>query len=197
MENANQRALLTRSHPMRLIFGNSKSERVPGAQRASFQRIMKRGATKTGRHASSAAGAVDPNNWPNPFDKRANNDKHAGNSKNRMYIIPERADYPIIRISREELRSQIQAEVKSPVETAQSEEVKHMCRNMVQETLCNVFTTKYCAATDSVNDSFFPHAESVITEMFYCEVRTYRSINTSTVGDHDKTLLGRHWSRRS
>lgn len=42
-----------------------------------------------------------------------------------------------------------------------------MSRNLIEETLCDVFTTGYCSATDGINNSFLLFVECVVTEIVY------------------------------
>lgn len=124
-------------------------------------------ATMNGRHNNSAASSASPISWANTLHDMAHDDKHVGNSKSRIHTTPAKADSPLIKISRDELRSLIQVEVKSSVKTAQREEMRNMSRNFVEETLCNFFTTRYCAATNGITDSFFSFEIIVATVMIH------------------------------
>lgn len=46
-----------------------------------------------------------------------------------------------------------------------------MLNTLVKKTLCNHFTTVYCAATDDVKYYFFSLVNSVVTEMIHCRVQ--------------------------
>lgn len=42
-----------------------------------------------------------------------------------------------------------------------------MSGNLVKETICDVFTIGYCAATDGIKDSFFSFLERLSKEMIH------------------------------
>lgn len=48
--------------------------------------------------------------------------------------------------------------------------MRNIFRNLFGETICNIFTTRYCAATDGVKDSSFSFVKSVVIEMILYEV---------------------------
>lgn len=81
-----------------------------------------------------------------------------------------RTNSPIMTISRKELRSLTQVEVKPSVDAARQEEMRSMSRSLVEKTICGVFATGFCAATEGIENSFLSFVENVITEMTYCGV---------------------------
>lgn len=152
MDSFNLQSWLARLRPMRLIPGNSKHERALCAYSACFQMIVNRCANTTESHINSTAGAADPNACSYTLDWISNHNKHAGNNKDQIHTWPARVDSRVIIISTEELETLIQVEVKWAVATAQREELRRMSRNMIKEIPCDVFTTEFCDATDSIND---------------------------------------------
>lgn len=58
--------------------------------------------------------------------------------------------------------------------------MRSMPRNLVKETLCDVFTTGYCAAADGIKSSFLSFMESLVTEMMH-----RRALNEK----HNQTLV--------
>lgn len=124
---------------------------------------MSRGATTTSCHTISTARVTDPKTWANILDYMAHNEKYAVSSKDQIHATPARADYYVIKIRREKLRSLIQAELRSAIETAQQEEMRNMSRNLAEKTLCDVFTTRYWAVTDGIEDSSFSFLDCVVT----------------------------------
>lgn len=104
------------------------------------------------------------------LDERDHDADHAGNSQDQIYTTHASTDSQVIWISREKLRSLIQEDVKSAVETAQLEEMRSMSRHQIKETLGDVFNTEYCASTDEIKDSSFSFMESVESETVHCGV---------------------------
>lgn len=77
-----------------------------------------------------------------------NDDKHAGDREDQFCNTSVRTNSPVIKISREELSSLIQVEQMYAVEIAHREKMRRMSRNLAEETISDVLTTGYCAATD-------------------------------------------------
>lgn len=76
-----------------------------------------------------------------------------------------RTDSPAMNISGEALRSLIHVEIKFALEIAQTEEMRSISRDLVEETIFAVFSAGYCAATNGIMDSSFSFVESVSAEM--------------------------------
>lgn len=97
----------------------------------------------------------------------AQDDEHVGINEDQTHNTSKQTDLPLIVISREELRSLIQIEVKSAVEATQREEMGSMFRNLVEETICDVSATGYSATTECINNSFFSTVENGTTKMIH------------------------------
>lgn len=68
------------------------------------------------------------------------------------------------------LRSLFQIEIKLAGEPAPREGMRSMFRNLVEETICDFFSTGYCAGTIGIKDSTFLLVESVIIGTVHREV---------------------------
>lgn len=79
-----------------------------------------------------------------------------------------RTECSAVTTSTEELRSLIQIEVRSAAENVRREEMKSMSRNFVDETICDVFATGYCAATEGIRKFSFLFVEKVILRTTHC-----------------------------
>lgn len=64
----------------------------------------------------------------------------------------------------------IQVEEKSATETAQHVEMKNMSKTLVGGTICDFFTTEYCAAANGFKHFSFSFVESVVAKMIHCVV---------------------------
>lgn len=95
---------------------------------------------------------------------------HAGSSEDQIHSTPATEDFPVVRISREELRSLTKAEVELADKTAQRKEMKSIFRNLVGKTLSDVFTTGYSAVTDGVKNSPFFLAKTIVIKIIHRKV---------------------------
>lgn len=73
-------------------------------------------------------------------------------------------------MSREEQRSLNQVKVEPAVEVAQRENTKGLSQNLVEETICDAFSTGYCTHSEYLKYSFFLVGENVITETIRYEI---------------------------
>lgn len=88
-------------------------------------------------------------------------------AKIRSIPPPTRAQSPVIKTSKENWRLLIQTEIKYALETEQREKMKIMSRNLVNETLCHVFRTGYCAKADEMKNFVFSFVVNVITKVIH------------------------------
>lgn len=87
------------------------------------------------------------------LDEIAHDDKLVGIDEEQSRKTSIRTYSPVITLSGEKLRYLIQLEVKSALEPAQREEVGSMSRNLVEETIRDVFATGSCVATEDIGNS--------------------------------------------
>lgn len=144
--------------------GNSESKQALRADRASFETVPDCYATIIGRYTNSAADAAVPNDWAFRLDEMVHDNEHASSGIDQIRSRSGRKVSSIIKINRKKLRSLIQVEVWSEVETAQQEEMKIISITLAEETISAIVVTDYCAATSDVKDSSY-FFESVVTEM--------------------------------
>lgn len=76
---------------------------------------MNRGATMFGRYTNLTAGAADPNVWTSTLGDMFHNDRHAGNSDDKIRNASMRTKSTATKKNRVELSSLIQGEVESTI----------------------------------------------------------------------------------
>lgn len=81
-----------------------------------------------------------------------------------------RTDSFVIIPSKEKLWLLTHVEENAAAEVSQRKEMRSTTQSLVDETICVVFVTVYCAATKETKGHFLSFVESVTTEMIYCEV---------------------------
>lgn len=69
-------------------------------------------------------------------------------------------------VNTKELTSPVREIKKSAVEAAQRNKMRSVSRNLVEEIICDVFDTGYCADAEGVKKLSFSFVENVIMETF-------------------------------
>lgn len=152
---------------MELMYRKRDPKRAPRVDSASFQTILNRDATTTGRHTNALTGAAKSNAWASTMFEMAHDDKHTCISEKQTNICRNGTDSSIITISRRKMRRLIQMKVKPAVETLQRKETRSVSRNLFEEAICDFFVTGFCAATRGIKNSFFSFVKNVILEIIY------------------------------
>lgn len=128
---------------------------------------MNRDAMMTGLHISSAADKADPNAWAYTLDHWSMLISILVTAKIKSITLPWGQTSLVIKIRRKNLQSLIQLEAKSAIETVQRLEMRSLSRNLVEKIVCDAFITRYCAATDSIKDSYFSFVKSIVSEIIH------------------------------
>lgn len=104
MESSIQQPQSTRSRPMLLITVDREPRRALRPDSTSFQTIINRGTTTSGRHFNSAAFVSSPTAWEITLGHTAHDDRHGGNSEDQISKSSMMTEYSVIMIGIEELQ---------------------------------------------------------------------------------------------
>lgn len=145
---------------------NNKPERAICANNVFFQTTMNCDATTSDRQISTATNKAITKVWSSTLNEMDHDVEHAGNSDDQNRYTFVKTDFPTLKIVMAKLKSFIQSKVESAVEAT----LHKTMIGLDEEAICDIFNTRYCAATDIVKDSFLSFLENVITRVIRCGV---------------------------
>lgn len=141
--------------PTSLVLGNTEPERAVRVDSASFWTTTIHDATTADRHTNAAAGTADSNAGKSMPYEMAQDDKHAGLSKDLARSTSKRTASFVIKTSMKELRYLIQVELKPAIEAVQRDEMGSMPQNLVEENARTMFIMGHCAESECIKNGPF------------------------------------------